>query len=214
LCPPFPLSSEKLVRILFDMARYYAPSTIFIDEVDALAGARGGSTEHESSRRVKTELLVQMDGISSLITTGDDEAADGDEEAGSKQVVVLAASNLPWALDDAFKRRLEKRIYIPLPEEADREALFRIAMEGVALEEDVDLGMLASSLCTESLLQPSSSFLPFPPFPLLSSLHFLLAFPSLPALPCCVFSSVQPPSPRRHQGTQELISQMCVEMQP
>lgn len=107
--------SERIVRILFDMARYYAPSTIFFDEIDALASARGGASEHEASRRVKTELLVQMDGISSLAGPGnkdkdkDSEAdggdGDGEEAPGSKQVVVLAASNLPWELDEAFRRR-------------------------------------------------------------------------------------------------------------
>lgn len=101
--------SEKLVRQLFEMARENKPSIIFIDEVDALTGQRGEG-ESEASRRIKTELLIQMNGV------GND--ADG--------VLILGATNIPWQLDSAIRRRFEKRIYIPLPDLIARIRMFEI----------------------------------------------------------------------------------------
>lgn len=124
--------SERMVRVLFDLARAYAPSTIFIDEIDSLCNARGGSGEHESSRRVKSELLVQVDGVNN---TGDD---------GEKKIVmVLAATNFPWDIDEALRRRLEKRIYIPLPLEEGRRELIRINLKDIEVAKDVDIDVLA-----------------------------------------------------------------------
>ncbi|XP_012730645.2 vacuolar protein sorting-associated protein 4B isoform X1 [Fundulus heteroclitus] len=101
--------SEKLVKNLFSLAREHRPSIIFIDEIDSLCGSRS-ENESEAARRIKTEFLVQMQGV-------------GNDNEG---VLVLGATNIPWTLDSAIRRRFEKRIYIPLPEEHARSFMFKL----------------------------------------------------------------------------------------
>ena len=151
--------SEKLVRILFEMARFYAPTTIFIDEIDSLCSKRGESGEGDGSRRVKAEMLVQMDGVGSSSNN------DGSEESKRKIVTVIAATNRPWDLDDALRRRLEKRIYIPLPNESGRKQLFEINLRKIKIQENIDFAKLIketegysgadiSNVCREAALMP------------------------------------------------------------
>mmetsp|Transcript_32613 Transcript_32613/g.59052 ORF Transcript_32613/g.59052 Transcript_32613/m.59052 type:complete len:449 (+) Transcript_32613:75-1421(+) len=143
--------SERLVRNLFELARE-APGSraiIFIDEVDSLCGSRSEG-ESDSARRIKTEFLVQMDGV------------------GKKQdsVLVLGASNVPWELDAAIRRRFEKRIYIPLPEAEARAYMVRLHLGDTPndlTEEDFDrLGAITEGasgsdikvLVKEALMEP------------------------------------------------------------
>ncbi|MBA0800329.1 hypothetical protein Gohar_010771 [Gossypium harknessii] len=109
--------SEKLVSNLFEMARDSAPSIIFIDEIDSLCGQRGEGNESEASRRIKTELLVQMQGVGH----------------NDQKVLVLAATNTPYALDQAIRRRFDKRIYIPLPDVKARQHMFKVLFSDVSL---------------------------------------------------------------------------------
>ena len=101
--------SERLVKNLFELARASKPAIIFIDEVDSLCSSRSDS-ENDATRRIKTEFLVQMQGV----------GVDNDG------ILVLGATNIPWGLDAAIRRRFEKRIYIPLPEESPRRRMFEI----------------------------------------------------------------------------------------
>uniref|UniRef100_A0A3Q1FHT9 Katanin p60 ATPase-containing subunit A-like 2 n=1 Tax=Acanthochromis polyacanthus TaxID=80966 RepID=A0A3Q1FHT9_9TELE len=149
--------SEKLVRVLFELARYHAPSTIFLDELESVMSQRGAGMggEHEGSRRMKTELLVQMDGL-----------------ARSEDLVfVLAASNLPWELDHAMLRRLEKRILVSLPSSSARQAMISEWLPplnstgGVELRTELDCKTLAEEMegysgsdirlvCKEAAMRP------------------------------------------------------------
>lgn len=99
------------------MARENKPAIIFIDEVDALCGPRGEG-ESEASRRIKTELLVQMDGV------GKD----------SKGVLILGATNIPWQLDAAIRRRFQRRVHISLPDLNARMKMFALAVGSTPCE--------------------------------------------------------------------------------
>lgn len=107
--------SEKLVRALFSLAKALAPSIIFVDEIDSLLSSRGGSSEHESTRRIKTEFLIQWSDLQRA-AAGKAQTDKEKQEGDPSRVLVLAATNLPWAIDEAARRRFVRRQYIPLPE--------------------------------------------------------------------------------------------------
>ncbi|CAI4038515.1 hypothetical protein SMKI_05G1250 [Saccharomyces mikatae IFO 1815] len=115
--------SEKLVRALFAIAKKLSPSIIFVDEIDSIMGSRNNENENESSRRIKNEFLVQWSSLSSAAAGSnkndtDNSNTDGNED--DSRVLVLAATNLPWSIDEAARRRFVRRQYIPLPEEQTR----------------------------------------------------------------------------------------------
>mmetsp|Transcript_14487 Transcript_14487/g.14101 ORF Transcript_14487/g.14101 Transcript_14487/m.14101 type:complete len:133 (-) Transcript_14487:137-535(-) len=104
-----------------------------------------------------------MDGVTSANSAGANEQQDDNEQ--KKNVMVLAATNRPWDLDEAIRRRLEKRIYIPLPTENGRKELFKINLKGIRTEEDVDWNILykatdgysgadISNVCREAAFMP------------------------------------------------------------
>ena len=112
--------SEKLVRALFQVAKAKAPSIIFVDEIDSLLGKRSGDGDDDTSRRLKNEFLVQWSDLSKAAAG----RIDDDNEPPAR-VLVLAATNLPWAVDEAARRRFVRRQYIPLPEPETRLAHFK-----------------------------------------------------------------------------------------
>ncbi|NVM03809.1 MAG: ATP-binding protein [Candidatus Helarchaeota archaeon] len=141
--------SEKLVKELFDLARENSPSLIFIDEIDSIATSRGETGEHGGERRIKTQLLQEVDGLKS-------------EDQG---IVILGATNRPWEIDSAFRRRFEKRIYVGMPEYEARVVIFKLHTQGVEMNIDVNFEKLAKQtekfsgsdialICRESIMKP------------------------------------------------------------
>lgn len=141
--------SEKLVKTLFNLARQNQPSIIFIDEIDSIATVRA-EEDIGGERRLKTQFLIEMDGL---------------REREDERIVVLGATNRPWDIDPAMRRRFEKRIYVPLPDREARKEIFRIHTEGADLAPDVDFDRLAeltegysgadiALICREALMIP------------------------------------------------------------
>ncbi|NVM54543.1 MAG: AAA family ATPase [Candidatus Helarchaeota archaeon] len=120
--------SEKLIKELFKLAKEEQPSIVFIDEIDSIATQRGSRDEIGGERRIKTQLLIEMEGI---------------KGKAQERIIVLGATNRPWEIDAAFRRRFEKRVYVKLPDETARQRVFEIHTEGIPLEVDVDFRELA-----------------------------------------------------------------------
>lgn len=141
---------EKLVRALFACARALQPSVVFIDEIDSLLTQRTDG-EFEASRRIKTEFLVQFDGAST---------------SSSDRILIIGATNRPGELDEAARRRLVKRLYIPLPDASARRTIISNLIGGQKQnlsQQDIDLitemtdgysGADVDNLCREAALGP------------------------------------------------------------
>jgi SpoVK/Ycf46/Vps4 family AAA+-type ATPase len=141
--------SEKLVKELFHIAREKQPAIVFIDEIDSVASMRTGE-EIGGERRVKTQFLNELDGVSSKPTD---------------RVLALGATNRPWDIDEAFRRRFEKRIYLPIPDETARTELFKIYVKEIEVDKDFDIEPLVKAtdgytgsdvamICREAAMQP------------------------------------------------------------
>ncbi|KAH6918662.1 ATPase [Coprinopsis sp. MPI-PUGE-AT-0042] len=129
--------AEKLVRATFSLARRLSPCVVFLDELDALFGARMAARESGGSaaahRGVITEFMQEMDGLKSSREDG---------------VIVIGATNRPFDLDDAILRRLPRRLLVDLPGEKEREEILKILLRDEAIGEDVTPHFLAQK--TES----------------------------------------------------------------
>ncbi|KAL9309200.1 putative adenosinetriphosphatase [Arabidopsis thaliana] len=120
--------AEKLTKALFSFATKLAPVIIFVDEIDSLLGARGGSSEHEATRRMRNEFMAAWDGLRSK---------------DSQRILILGATNRPFDLDDAVIRRLPRRIYVDLPDAENRLKILKIFLTPENLESDFQFEKLA-----------------------------------------------------------------------
>lgn len=143
--------SEKLISALFKVARLKAPSLIFMDEIDSVATKRGEGSESGGERRVKTQLLSEIQGLKST---------------HDKVLLVLGATNRPWDIDTAMLSRFEKKVFVPLPDVPARAGIFKIHTAGVNTslndEDFIELavrtenysGRDISNVCREVIMLP------------------------------------------------------------
>lgn len=118
-----------ILQVLFDLAKYFAPSIVFVDEVESLMSRRdgAGADQHEASRRFKNELLTHLDGLHEL--------------SDQQHVCVLGSTNLPWDLDAAFLRRFERKVLLGLPDAAARQQIYaRLRAKTVPAQTSDEIG--------------------------------------------------------------------------
>ncbi|CAK9170296.1 unnamed protein product [Ilex paraguariensis] len=120
---------EKYVKAVFSLASKIAPSVVFVDEVDSMLGRRENPGEHEAMRKMKNEFMVNWDGLRTKDT---------------ERVLVLAATNRPFDLDEAVIRRLPRRLMVNLPDAPNRSKILRVILSKEDLSPDVDLDSIAS----------------------------------------------------------------------
>ncbi|KAL1558412.1 hypothetical protein AAHA92_08884 [Salvia divinorum] len=120
---------EKYVKAVFSLASKIAPSVVFVDEVDSMLGRRENPGEHEAMRKMKNEFMVNWDGL----RTKDKE-----------RVLVLAATNRPFDLDEAVIRRLPRRLMVNLPDAQNREKILGVILRNEEFAPNVNLEAVAS----------------------------------------------------------------------
>ncbi|KAL3635635.1 hypothetical protein CASFOL_020182 [Castilleja foliolosa] len=120
---------EKNVRALFTLAAKVSPTIIFVDEVDSMLGQRNRAGEHEAMRKIKNEFMTHWDGLLSK---------------RGERILVLAATNRPFDLDEAIIRRFERRIMVGLPSVENREKILRTVLSKEKIEEGLDFMGLAA----------------------------------------------------------------------
>ncbi|KFK29023.1 hypothetical protein AALP_AA7G078600 [Arabis alpina] len=120
---------EKYVKAVFSLASKIAPSVIFVDEVDSMLGRRENPGEHEAMRKMKNEFMLNWDGLRTKET---------------ERVLVLAATNRPFDLDEAVIRRLPRRLMVGLPDAPNRAKILNVILAKEDLSPDIDLGGVAS----------------------------------------------------------------------
>ncbi|MED6191502.1 hypothetical protein PIB30_000600 [Stylosanthes scabra] len=141
---------EKNVRALFTLAGKVSPTIIFVDEVDSMLGQRTRVGEHEAMRKIKNEFMAHWDGL--MTKPGE-------------RILVLAATNRPFDLDEAIIRRFERRIMVGLPSVESREKILRTLLAKEKVDDELDFKQLATmtegftgsdlkNLCTTAAYRP------------------------------------------------------------
>lgn len=122
--------AEKYVKAVFTLASKISPSVIFIDEVDSMLGRRGKDTEHSAMRKLKNEFMSSWDGL---------------RTREKERVLVLAATNRPFDLDEAVIRRFPRRLMVDLPDALNRAKILKIILADEDIASDLDIDELASA---------------------------------------------------------------------